>query len=166
MHDIKITGTLIWYYYICKREVWLMAHQINPDQSDPFLDLGRFFSNQAYEREKKEIRIGEMVFDLVKKDGHDLIIGEIKKSSRFLESARMQTAFYLFQLENKGIRARGKLFIPKEKRTLEIELDEELRDKLKVAKKEITKIVLSDTPPKVQKIRFCKNCAYGEFCWA
>ncbi|MCD6318594.1 Dna2/Cas4 domain-containing protein, partial [Candidatus Aerophobetes bacterium] len=26
----RITGTLIWYYYICRREVWLMAHELHP----------------------------------------------------------------------------------------------------------------------------------------
>jgi len=30
----EITGTLIWYYYICPREVWLMAHELNPNQED------------------------------------------------------------------------------------------------------------------------------------
>jgi len=33
----NITGTLIWYYYICERECWLMAHQINPHQENALL---------------------------------------------------------------------------------------------------------------------------------
>ena len=35
----KITGTLIWYYFVCKREVWFMAHEITPFQDDPFLEI-------------------------------------------------------------------------------------------------------------------------------
>ncbi|MGC8937341.1 MAG: Dna2/Cas4 domain-containing protein, partial [Candidatus Methanomethylicaceae archaeon] len=27
-----ITGTLVWYFFICKREVWLMGHEITPDE--------------------------------------------------------------------------------------------------------------------------------------
>jgi CRISPR-associated exonuclease Cas4 len=31
MEDPNITGTLVWYYAICPRECWLMAHQIDPE---------------------------------------------------------------------------------------------------------------------------------------
>lgn len=166
MRNPKINGTLIWYYYICKREVWLIAHQINADQDNPLLDLGRFLSEQSYEREKKEIRVGEMVFDLIKKSGGDIVIGEIKKSSRFLSSARMQLAFYLLHLENKGIKAKGKLLIPKEKMNIGVELDDQLKKELKNACEEIMVIISNETPPKAKKIIFCKKCAYAEFCWA
>ncbi len=37
MKAYSITGTLIWYYYICQREVWLMSRQINSLQDNPFL---------------------------------------------------------------------------------------------------------------------------------
>jgi CRISPR-associated exonuclease Cas4 len=50
----KITGTLIWYYYICPREVWLMAHELNPNQEDSFLEIGRLLREDAYKREKKK----------------------------------------------------------------------------------------------------------------
>ena len=32
--QLPITGTDIWYYFICKREAWLNKHQISPDESD------------------------------------------------------------------------------------------------------------------------------------
>jgi CRISPR/Cas system-associated exonuclease Cas4 (RecB family) len=35
-----ITGTLLWYYAICKREVWLMAHSIAPDEENQALEMG------------------------------------------------------------------------------------------------------------------------------
>ncbi|MFD3270322.1 Dna2/Cas4 domain-containing protein [Paenibacillus dendritiformis] len=50
-----ITGTLIWYYFICQREVWLMSRQIVADQSDENMDWGRFLHEHSYSREKKEI---------------------------------------------------------------------------------------------------------------
>lgn len=52
--SLHITGTLIWYYFICHREVWLMARQINPDEDNPNVDLGRFIQEQTYPREKKK----------------------------------------------------------------------------------------------------------------
>ncbi|RKX92245.1 MAG: CRISPR-associated protein Cas4, partial [Spirochaetes bacterium] len=39
----NIIPTLIWYYYICPREVWLMAHEINPEQDNPLVEIGRTF---------------------------------------------------------------------------------------------------------------------------
>ncbi|SHK18580.1 protein of unknown function DUF83 [Caminicella sporogenes DSM 14501] len=53
MEDVKVNGTLIWYYYICKREVWLMAHNLTPDQDNQYIDLGRFIHENSYMREKK-----------------------------------------------------------------------------------------------------------------
>jgi len=26
--ELRVTGTMVWYYYVCQREVWLMAHQL------------------------------------------------------------------------------------------------------------------------------------------
>jgi hypothetical protein len=28
----QVTGTLVWYYAICPREAWLMAHEIEPEK--------------------------------------------------------------------------------------------------------------------------------------
>ena len=39
----RITGTLIWYYYVCPREVWLIARELNPFQEDNFLEVGEIF---------------------------------------------------------------------------------------------------------------------------
>jgi len=40
--EIRITGTLMWYYFICHREVWLMARQVIPEQDNELIDLDRF----------------------------------------------------------------------------------------------------------------------------
>ena len=26
--ELRVTGTRVWYYYVCQRQVWLMAHQL------------------------------------------------------------------------------------------------------------------------------------------
>lgn len=44
--DLNVTGTLVWYYYICPREVWLMARQLTPDEDNPNIDLGRFIGER------------------------------------------------------------------------------------------------------------------------
>jgi len=37
---------------------------------------------------------------------------------------------------------------------------------LKKATTEIENIISYETPPEPEKNKFCKNCAYHEFCWA
>jgi len=37
---------------------------------------------------------------------------------------------------------------------------------LKTAIMDIRRIVAAAVPPKAEKIGYCRNCAYREFCWA
>ncbi|PKM81756.1 MAG: CRISPR-associated protein Cas4 [Firmicutes bacterium HGW-Firmicutes-14] len=164
--NLHVTGTLIWYYYICHREVWLMARNVVPDQDNPNVDLGRFIQDQTYQREKKEISFGNIKLDIIKKGKDGLVIGEVKKSSKFEASARMQLAFYLSELEKAGLKARGELFFPKEKKREALELNSELRAELDSAVRDILRIAYLDQPPEPMKCKWCKNCAYAEFCWA
>ena len=43
----RVTGTLIWYSTICKRQIWLMAHELNPDEDHELLELGRFLHEES-----------------------------------------------------------------------------------------------------------------------
>ncbi|HBQ87011.1 MAG TPA: CRISPR-associated protein Cas4 [Syntrophomonas sp.] len=164
--EFQVNGTLIWYYYICKRQVWLMAHALGPDQEDNNIYQGRTIHEFSYQRDKKEINLGNVKIDLVRSEKGQLVIGEIKKSSKFLTSATRQLQFYLWQIEQMGIAAGGELFIPEEKQRIEVTLDEEARLELETATKEIIDIVEKAAPPPAQKIKWCKPCAYAEFCWA
>ncbi|MCX7706266.1 MAG: CRISPR-associated protein Cas4 [bacterium] len=164
---IRVTGTLIWYYFICKRQVWLMAHEINPFQNDPFLEIGRFLHAESYAREKKEIEVDGMKFDILRsKEKGSIVIAEIKKSSKFLESATMQLCFYLYRLRRIGIKARGEILVPQEKKKFEVDLDDEKIVKLEQAIVDIKNIMQAKKPPEAKKINFCKHCAYAEFCFS
>ncbi|HBK54141.1 MAG TPA: CRISPR-associated protein Cas4, partial [Syntrophomonas wolfei] len=90
--EINVSGTLVWYYYICPREVWLIGHQITPDQDNANVSLGRFIQNYSYPRERKELAVGHSKMDVFKIAGGELIIGEVKKTSKYRRSARMQLA--------------------------------------------------------------------------
>ncbi len=164
-NNIKITGTLVWYYYICHREVWLMAHEINPETENPFLELGRLIQKESYPREKKEFKAPGMKIDLLQEQGKQLVVGEIKKSSRFVEAAKMQLVYYLWRLNQMGIEAKGELLIPRERKRIPVELTEELRRGLENALQEMQKILALQTPPPPVRIPFCRPCAYAEFCW-
>ncbi|MCK4643615.1 CRISPR-associated protein Cas4 [bacterium] len=164
---MKINGTLIWYYFICKREVWLMSHQINAYQDNDLLEIGRVIHSESYKRDKKEIQIGNMKFDIMRKENGELLIGEIKKSSRYVSSSKMQLAFYLRELRDKyQIHAKGRLLFPKEKKQIEVELNSQMEYELDMAEREIFEIMQAELPPPLEKNKFCSKCAYKEFCWS
>ncbi len=164
--DLQVTATLIWYYFICPREVWLMGRQITPDQDNGNVEIGRFIHDQSYVREKKEVSLGHLKLDRLKHDHGELVVAEIKKSSRFTESARMQLAFYLQELKNKRVIARGELRFPEEKRKETVVLDETMERELDRVSRDILRIVYLEMPPVPKKNQWCRRCAYGEFCWA
>ncbi|MEM3069063.1 MAG: CRISPR-associated protein Cas4 [Nitrososphaerales archaeon] len=166
MNEIRITGTLIWYYYICKREVWLMAHQLEPDEDNPLIELGRFISESTYKRDKKQIHLEGITIDLAKLDDEKIVVGEVKKSSKFRDSAKMQLCYYLYVLQDYGIEAEGELLFPKEKRREKVTLTDETVREIECTIEEIKRIATQELPPKAVKIGYCTNCGYREFCWS
>lgn len=164
--DFTVTGTLVWYYHICKREVWLMARHLVPDQDQENIQIGRIIGENTYPRDKKELDLGNAKLDLIRTENGDLVVGEVKKSSRFVESASKQLLFYLLQLREMGINARGELLIPEEKKKINVILDEAGEAEIKSTVQDIELIVSWESAPAPVKNKYCKNCAYSEFCWA
>lgn len=163
---MPVTGTHIWYYFICKREVWLMVHQIAPDQEDENVDLGRFINEHTYRRNKQEITIGNIKVDRIRREDGQLIIGEVKKSSTFLESARYQLLYYLRTLKEMGIQAKGELLFPEEKKRETVILTDKEEKELDAAIADIRRIARIPVAPPPRKIGYCRRCAYREYCWA
>jgi CRISPR-associated exonuclease Cas4 len=162
----KITGNLINAYYVCKRKLWLYAHEIGPDRSHQLLEIGRLYDQSTYKRDKKEISMSGMKIDLLKKRDGELLVGEIKKTSKFEAAAKMQLAYYLYRLKEEGIELDGELLVPKEKKRERIILDDALTQELETAIAEIAKIITNDKPPVPEKTKYCGKCAYSDFCWS
>lgn len=161
-----VNGTLIWYYCICPREAWLMARQITSDQDDPNIVIGRFLHEQRYVREKKEILLDGGKLDVVKMKDGDIVVREVKKSSRYMKSAKMQLLYYLKLMKEHGIEARGELLFPEERKKEEVWLTEDNIQKLEQTETAILQLVNQPSPPPPKKISFCHSCAYREYCWA
>ncbi len=162
---VRIGGTLLWYYAICHREVWLMARGINADQTNENLTIGRLIDQNSYAREKHQVAFGDNKFDFIDDKSGTLVISEIKKSSRAEKASRLQLAHYLYQLEKEGITAKGVLLYPKEKKRTEVFLSDELRNELERVYTEIEKISAAAVPPPPLKCKYCAKCAYAEYCW-
>ncbi|RLG59703.1 CRISPR-associated protein Cas4 [Candidatus Geothermarchaeota archaeon] len=158
-----ITGTLVWYYAICKREVWLMGHNITPDEDFSCLEIGRAVHEIYYENMFKEVSLDGVKLDLLKR--RERKVCEVKTSSRFLEAAKLQLLYYLYRLKESGIEASGEILIPKEKKKIQVSLNEEAERTLLNVLAEIREILEMTVPPKPKRTRYCRRCAYREFCW-
>ena len=163
-----ITGTLVHYAVVCPRKVWLMAHELGPDEDHPLLELGRFLGEQAYRRERlRRVVLPGMVLDWVRTTSEgELLVAEVKKSSRLLKAARLQLLFYLDRLREQGLPARGEIRVPEERRRIPVELTPEAQQELAAALAEIRALRERPLPPPPCRIGHCRGCAYAEFCWA
>lgn len=160
----EVTGSLVQSYNICKRQVWLMAHQIIPDQEHPYIEMGRLIDDMSYDRDRKKINFENVVIDLVRNDNGNLLVGEVKKSSKAVDSAKLQLLFYLYKLKQNGIEAKGQLFFPDERKKIDVRLTNESEMEVVSAINEIRDIINMDKAPAFEKIPYCKNCGYKEFC--
>ncbi|AEJ40707.1 CRISPR-associated protein Cas4 [Sulfobacillus acidophilus TPY] len=164
--ELRIQGTWVWYYAICRREVWLMTHAIQPDEDDPNLDYGRFLHERALTKDGEEVLLGVNRLDRVIEKNGDLVVIEIKKSSQAVDSARLQLAHYLRQLELRGVQASGELRFPEERRKEVVYLTDNLRDQLEIIYRGILAIIDQPVPPAPEWIKWCAHCAYRDFCWS
>lgn len=161
----RVGGTLVWYWSICTRQVWLMARGIEPEPKDEFLALGRLVDQNSYARERHQVGFGDNKFDFVQGADGDLVVCEVKKSSRAERSARLQLAHYLYELQKAGIEARGVLMFPTEKKRVEVELTDEAIAELDSIYAEIEALVRRASPPAAEFCKYCGKCAYAEYCW-
>jgi len=158
-----ITGTLLWYYAICRREVWLMAHNIKPDEEHQSLEIGRIVHESFYDRMKREVEAEGMKIDVIGREGG--VVYEVKTSSKFLDATKLQLGYYLWRLELMGVKATGIIAVPRERRKISVSLDNMLRARVVSALREISKLCAEQLPPPPVRIPFCRRCAYRDFCW-
>ena len=166
MNENSVIPTLFWYYKICKREVWLMAHAIEPNQENENIIIGNIIHENSYKREKKEIDFGNSKFDILKKKNGELVIVEVKKSSKYKEASIYQLYYYLLLLKRQGISATGEYRVPKENKIICLKLDSKIQEELKNIEKEIILLKYKKVPPKPLKNKYCWKCAYKEYCWS
>lgn len=164
--DMTVSGNLINAYYICPRKAWFFGRKMYPQVDFGNLEVGRLITREAYKREKKEVDFDNLKFDLIKTIAGNLVVGEVKKSSRGIEAARKQVLYYLLRLKEVGVDATGEILVPKEKLKEKVVLTAEAESELKKVIFELETLVKCDTAPLLEKCKYCKKCAYNDFCWA
>lgn len=162
---MKINGTLMNYYFHCKRQCYLFGNRLNMEDNSEEVKIGKAIHEERDNKENTELAIENIRLD--KLTGEYLT--ELKKSDADIEAAKWQLLYYLKVLREKGIERKGKLeFAEKNKagkRTVLLELTEETETELRRYEKEIQELLeQEDIPPVLHTVK-CKKCAYYEYCY-
>lgn len=159
----EITGTLVNYFFTCKREAWLYAHHIHADQSDENMLMGKALS-ELKEGKLQDFPYSNLKFDKVAKERGHYVITEYKKSFKNPAAAKMQLLFYMYVLKNslKLKIIKGKVISGK--KVLVVNGNEENFLLMKQCLEDIEILVNARQSPQFEYKKICDNCAYGNYC--
>ncbi|MGA1871090.1 MAG: CRISPR-associated protein Cas4 [bacterium] len=155
-------------FNICPRQAWLMSRQMTADQESSYLGIGRLIDQSSFQRAKKKVYLADMgaMIDMVTRKDGKFYVAEIKKSSATLETGIFQLKYYLYLLHRKSITVKGLIKIPKEKKSMEVELREEDISLIEKKLDSLEIILCADLPPKAIRLKICPKCGHFEFCWS
>ena len=160
----RITGKELEYLYVCPRKLWLFHHGIRPEMENQNVQIGLQIGEETFQRERKELKLGEIgVVDWAElRHG---VIHETKKGRCPRNAEVAQVRYYLWWMRNQGINvSRCIIHYPIQRTTREIEwqesMDAEVRDDLKRARE----IVARASPPAFEERKWCRGCAYRDYC--
>lgn len=162
---MKVNGTLINYYFHCKRQCWLHGNRINLEDNSEEVKIGKAIHDIKDEQGKDtEISIDNVKIDKITSQ----YLTEVKKSDADVEAAKWQLLFYLKIIKDKGVNRMGKLeFIEKNKtkNTIYVELNVDNLVELNQIVEDVEELLKSDKIPDVERLPKCRKCAYYEYCF-
>ncbi len=157
-----ITGVQVNYYFVCKTKLWLFSHLATMEHTSEEVALGRLLHTESYNRSRKELEIGAIKIDFIRR-GDELVLHEVKKSKKLERAHEYQMLYYIYYLRRQGIKARGIINYPLIRRRKEVVLRDERQ--IEEVLQDIEEIVALPEPPKPEKKDYCRKCSYFEFCW-
>lgn len=164
---MNITGTIVNYYFHCKRQCWLFANRINLEDNSEDVHIGKVLHEIRRQDGKND---AEVAIDNIKVDSiDDEYVTEMKKSDADLTAAKWQLIFYLKTLKDKGIERKGRLEVlekNKQARKYHIyELAGEIEHELSEIVRKIQELVDNPRIPDIEDNKKCNKCAYYEYCF-
>ncbi|WP_280535781.1 CRISPR-associated protein Cas4 [Halopenitus sp. POP-27] len=159
----RITGLMVQYYHVCRRELWFMSRDIDIDRETTNIQRGTHVDETSYQGSRKSFQIdGRIQLDVL--DSGDIM--EVKVSSALEKPARMQLLFYLWYLrEIHNIEKDGVLAYPTERSREQVELNAETTAQIEATIEGILDTVAAETPPALEKKPYCDSCLYQDICW-
>lgn len=157
----KITGLMIYYYFVCKKKLWYFLQGIECERGNELISLGMMIEDEFLGNKNTHININnEINIDKIINN----IVYEVKKSRAIEEASIWQLKYYLYYLETHGVKnLTGVIEYPLLKKKIEVNLTNEDQDRIEGIKKEITEIKKTKCPIITER-RICKNCAYQAIC--
>ncbi|MEM3504919.1 MAG: CRISPR-associated protein Cas4 [Archaeoglobaceae archaeon] len=161
LDEMYVRGTQVNYYFVCKTKLWLFSKNVSMEQESDLVKLGSLLQRQFFGREEKDVSIGPIAIDVLRR-GDEIEIVEVKKSDSIEKADYYQVLYYLYYLSKFGIKAKGRISYPKKKKVIEVRLEEN-----KAIEEVLEKIAetLAGEMPKPEYKSYCRKCAYFEFCF-
>lgn len=64
----RITGVMVYYYFVCHRKLWYFCHEINMEMENEDVMLGKLLDEHSYQRDEKHINIDNIInIDFIEK---------------------------------------------------------------------------------------------------
>ncbi|MFW5700358.1 MAG: CRISPR-associated protein Cas4 [Cyclobacteriaceae bacterium] len=162
--EVNTTGTIINYYFVCKRELWLFSRGLQCEDKSDLVTLGRLLHEDSYKKSRKEFQFGSIKVDWI--DMKSKIIHETKKSNKAEEAHRWQLKYYLYFLKQNGIgEFKGELNYPKLNKKEKVTLAPGDDAKIEMIIDNIDRVTSSPEPPPVINAKICRSCSYMELCY-
>lgn len=161
---MRITGIMVYYYFICKRKLWYFCNEIGMEQNSELVSMGKILDETTHSRDKKGILIDNTInVDFIK---NGTVLYEVKKTKSIEEAGIWQLKFYMYYLEKSGVKnISAKLDFPLLRETKEVILEDEDRKVLDNIEKNIEDIVTQDKIPETLNQKICRKCAYYDLCY-
>lgn len=161
---MNITGVMIYYYFICERKLWYFINEINMEQNNELVSIGKILDETTYTREKKNIMIDNTInVDFIK---NGAVLHEVKKTKSIEEAGIWQVKYYMYYLENRGVKnVQAKIDFPLLRETREITLEQNDRKILDNVIKNIEDLARKEISPQRMESKICKKCAYYDLCY-
>ncbi|EAH3826660.1 TPA: Dna2/Cas4 domain-containing protein, partial [Listeria monocytogenes] len=154
---MRISGTHVYYYFVCKRKLWCFSKEIRMEHLDENVQLGKLLDESSYNREKGQVMIDETVnIDFIK---DWKVLHEVKKSKAIEEAGIWQLKYYMYFLKQKGIIIeKGVVDYPKLRQRETIFLTTEDERKIEKILVDIEITTSSLKPPTIIDKPLCKKC--------
>lgn len=160
----RITGVMIYYYFVCKRKLWYFVHEISMEAENENVMLGKLLDESSYQRGEKHINIDNVInIDFIKEHRE---LHEVKKSRAIEEAGIWQVKYYLYYLKQRGVDGlKAKIDYPLLKKNLLVELTREDEVQIEQIMGEINQMKEQAVPPELSKEKICTKCAYHDLCY-
>ena len=160
----RITGVMIYYYFVCKRKLWYFCHEIRMEAENEDVILGKILDESSYSKNEKHINIDNIInIDFISEHKE---LHEVKKSKAVEDAGIWQVKYYLYYLKKRNVDGlHGVIDYPMLKKNVDVELSDEDCKKLDDIIKEIISVKNQEYPPKLEEKKICKKCAYYDLCF-